>query len=183
MPRLADPDPASIPEEVRAFLASLPPDPMVKMLSHAAGTVKPFIQLARAQFTALELPARSRELVILTVAEYTASTFVAAQHDPIALAAGVGERTRQLIRDRQLDSPELSPADRALIGLTAEVVQRPRVSDEIFRQAGEFLTDRELVEVLQVTGYYWTFGRISTVLDVEVTKVYGDEPLLDTPDD
>jgi alkylhydroperoxidase family enzyme len=183
MPRLADPDPASIPEDVREFLASLPPDPMVKMLSHSAGTVKPFVQLARAQFTALELPARSRELVILTVAEYTTSTFVAAQHDPIALGSGVGERTRQLIRDRQLDSPELSPADRALICLTAEVVRRPRVSDEVFRQAREFLTDRELVEVLQVTGYYWTFGRISTVLDVEVTKVYGDEPLLDTPED
>jgi alkylhydroperoxidase family enzyme len=182
MSRLADPDPALIPEDVRAFLASLPPDPMVKMLSHSAGTVKPFVQLARAQFTSLELPARSRELVILTVAEYTASTFVAAQHDPLARAAGVGERTRQLIRDRQLDSPELSPADRALIRLTAEVVLRPRVSAEVFQQAREFLTNRELVEVLQVTGYYWTFGRISTVLDVEITKVYGDEPLLDTPD-
>jgi alkylhydroperoxidase family enzyme len=182
MPRLADPDPASIPEDVRAFLASLPPDPMVKMLSYSAGTVKPFIQLAKAQFTALELPARSRELVILTVAEYTASTFVAAQHDPIARAAGVGEGTLQLIRDRQLDSPELSPADRALIRLAAEVVRWPRVSDEVFQQAREFLTDRELVEVLQLIGYYWTFGRISTVLDVQVTKVYG-EPLLDTPDD
>jgi alkylhydroperoxidase family enzyme len=156
---------------------------MVKMLSYSGGTVKPFVQLAKAQFTSLELPARSRELVILTVAEYTASTFVAAQHDPIALAAGVGERTRQLIRDRHLDSPELSRADRALICLTAEIVQRPRVSDEIFQQAHEFLTDRELVEVLQLTGYYWTFGRISTVLDVEVTKVYGDDPLQDTPDD
>jgi alkylhydroperoxidase family enzyme len=183
MPRLADPDPASIPEEIREFLTSLPPDPMVKMMSHSAGTVKPFVELAKAQFTSLELPARSRELVILTVAEYTGSRFVAAQHDPIALAAGVEERTRQLIRDRQLDSPELLPADRALICLTAEVVQWPRVSDEIFKQARKFLTDRELVEVLQVTGYYWTFGRISTVLDVEVTKVYGNEPLLDTPDD
>jgi alkylhydroperoxidase family enzyme len=183
MARLPDPDPASIPEEVREFLTSLPPDQMVRMLSYSAGTVKPFIQLAKAQFTSLKLPARSRELVILTVAEYTASTFVAAQHDPVARAAGVGERTRQLIRDRQLDSPELSPADRALICLAAEVVQRPRVSDETFQQARKFLTDRELVEVLQVTGYYWTFGRISTVLDVEVTKVYGDEPLLDTPGD
>jgi alkylhydroperoxidase family enzyme len=183
MPRLADPDPASIPADVREFLASLPPDPMVKMLSHSAGTVKPFVQLARAQFTALELPARSRELVILTVAEYTGSTFVAAQHDPIALAAGVEERTRQLIRDRQLDSAELPPADRALICLVAEVVQRPRVPDELFQRAREYLTNRELVEVLQVTGYYWTFGRISTVLDVEVTKIYGDETVLDTPDD
>ena len=63
---------------MRSGLASLPPDPMVKMLYYSAGTVRPFVQLAKAQFTALELSARSRELVILTVAEYTASTFVAA---------------------------------------------------------------------------------------------------------
>jgi alkylhydroperoxidase family enzyme len=183
MPRLTDPDPASIPADVRQFLTSLPPDPMVAMLSHSAGTVQPFVQLARAQFTSLELPARSRELVILTVAACTGSAFVAAQHEPIARAAGVEERTRRLIGDQRLDSPGLSPADRALVRLTAAVVRHPRVPDEIFQRAREFLTDRELVEVLQVTGYYWTFGRISTVLDVEITKVYGDEPLLDTPDD
>lgn len=183
MPRLTDPDPASFPDEVREFLTSLPPDPMVKMLAHSAGTVKPFVQLAKALFTSLELPARSRELVILTVAEYTGSTFVATQHDPMSRAAGVEERTRQLIRDRRLDSPELSPSDRALLCFTADAVQRPRMRDEVFEQAREFLTERELVEVLQVVGYYWSFGRISTVLDVEVTKVYGDEPVLDTPDD
>ncbi|MEU3982396.1 hypothetical protein AB0F77_20225 [Streptomyces sp. NPDC026672] len=183
MPRLTDPDPASFPAEVREFLTSLPPDPMVKMLSHSAGTVKPFVQLAKAQFTALELSARARELVILTVAEYTGSTFVAAQHDPMSQAAGVDERTRRLIRTRQLDSPELTPSDRVLLRFTAEAVQRPRVSDETFEQARTFLTERELVEVLQVIGYYWTFGRISTVLDVEVTKVYDGEPVLDTPSD
>ncbi|MEE4540634.1 hypothetical protein V2S66_01455 [Streptomyces sp. V4-01] len=183
MPRLTDPDPASLPAEVREFLTSLPPDPMVRMLAHSAGTVKPFVQLAKAQFTAMELPARSRELVILTVAEYTGSTFVAAQHIPMSQSAGVDERTRQLIHARQIDSHELSPSDRALLRLTAEVVQRPHISDDVFGRACTFLTARELVEVLQVIGYYWSFGRISTVLDVQVTKVYGDEPLLDTPTD
>lgn len=181
MPRLTDPDPASFPADVREFLTSLPPDPMVKMLSHSAGTVKPFVQLAKAQFTAMQLPARSRELVILAVAAYTDSTFVAAQHGPMAQSAGVDERTRQLIRARNIDSAELSPSDRALLRFTVDVVQRPHVSDEIFGQARTLLTERELVEVLQVIGYYWSFGRISTVLDVEVTKVYGDEPILNTP--
>jgi alkylhydroperoxidase family enzyme len=50
-------------------------------------TIGPSIE---SSTTSLELPARSRELVILTVAEYTASPFVTAQHDPIALAAGSG---------------------------------------------------------------------------------------------
>jgi len=182
VPRLNDPNAATFPEEVRDFLTALPPDPMVKMLSHSAGTVKPFIELAKAQFTALQLPARSRELVILTVAEYTESTFVAAQHNPMSQAAGVGEGTRQLIRSRQLDDAELSPQDSALLRFTAEIVQRPRIADDVFDTVRQFLSERELVEVLQVIGYYWTFGRISTVLDVEVTKIYGDEPILDTPD-
>ncbi|WP_121715815.1 carboxymuconolactone decarboxylase family protein [Streptomyces sp. E5N91] len=183
MPRLTDPDTASYPDDVRALLTSLPPDPMVRMLSHSAGTVKPFVQLAKALSTSLTLPARSRELVILAVAEYTGSPFVAAQHTPMAQTAGVEERTRQLIRDRRLDAPELSPADRALLRFTAQVVRQPRVDDEVFEQARAFLTDRELVEVLQLVGYYWSFGRVSTTLDVEVTKIYGDQPVLNAPGD
>ncbi len=179
MPRLADPDPKNIPDDVREFLAVLPPDPLVRMLTHSAGTVKPFIRLAKAQFSSLELPARSRELVILTVAEYAGCEFVAAQHRPMSEAAGVDERTRRLIGGRELDSPELSDSDRALIRFTAEVVRRPTVSDELFDQARRFLTEREIVEVLQVAGYYWSFSRVCTVLEVEITKVYGaGEPVL-----
>ncbi|PZG04939.1 carboxymuconolactone decarboxylase family protein [Nonomuraea aridisoli] len=173
MPRLADPDPKTVPDDVREFLAQLPPDPLVRMLTHSAGTVKPFIQLARAQFSSLELPARSRELVILTVAEYAECAFVAAQHGPMSDAAGVDERTRRLIHDRDLDSPELPASDRALIRFTAEVVRRPRVPDDLFEQARRFLSEREIVEVLQVAGYYWAFSRVCTVLDVELTQVYG----------
>ena len=118
--------------------------------------------------------------MILTVAEYTGSTFVRVQHMPMVEAAGVDERTRQLISDRQLESLKLSPSDSALLRFTLEAVQQPRVSDKVFDQARSLLTERELVEVLQVIGYYWSFGRISTVLDVELTKIYGDEPLLKT---
>jgi alkylhydroperoxidase family enzyme len=179
MTRLPAPDPASLPEDVRDYLAALPPDPMVAMMSLSAGTVKPFIELARAQFTALELPARSREVVILAVAACTDGAFVAAQHQPIAAAAGVDEDTRRRIAARDLESPALTRADRALAALAAAVVAGPRVPDEVFARARAFLADREIVEVLQVTGYYWTFGRMTTVLDVPLTHVYGDEPLLD----
>ncbi|MDX2849352.1 carboxymuconolactone decarboxylase family protein [Actinacidiphila glaucinigra] len=183
MPRLTDPDPASFPDDVRQYLTTLPPDPMVKMLSHSAGTVKPFVELARAQVTAQRLPARSRELVILTVAACTECAFVAAQHEPVAQSAGVDETTLRLIRAGDLDNPAIALPDRALIRLAAEVVRHPRVSDEVFGLARSFLSEREFVEVLQVVGYYWSFARIATVLDVEVTRVYRDGEVLDTPAD
>lgn len=178
MPRLTDPDPNAIPADVRDVLAALPPDPMVKMLTHSVGTVALFIQLAKAQFTSLELPARSRELVILTVAEYAGCEFVAAQHRPMSEAAGVDQRTRDIISNRDLDNPGLAADDRTLIRFAAEVVRSPRVPDDLFDEVRGNLSEREIVEVLQVIGYYWSFGRVATVLDVELTTVYGDEPLL-----
>ncbi|MEV6996001.1 hypothetical protein AB0N87_44000 [Streptomyces sp. NPDC093228] len=62
-------------------------------------------------------------------------------------------------------------------------MQQLYVADDIFDSAGEFLSERELVEVLQVIGCYWTFARISTVLNVEVTKIYDDESILNSPGD
>ncbi len=51
----------------------------------------------------------------------------------------------------------------------------PTVSDELFTALRDVLSEREIVELLQVIGYYWTFGRISTVLEVELTHMYGQE--------
>lgn len=174
MPRLPAPDPADLPARTRDFLSTLPPDPMVAMISHAAGTAEPFIRLARAQFTGLALSARRRELVIVTVAEYTECAFVAAQHEPMARDAGLPDGIRQLIRRNPPEAGGLGPGDRTLVRFTEAVVRGPRVPGRLFDEAREHLSDREIVEVIELIGYYWTFGRIATVLDVAPTRVYGD---------
>jgi alkylhydroperoxidase family enzyme len=168
---LGDPDPAGVPPDVREYLQGFPPDPLVRMLTHSVATVKPFIEQAMAQFSGLELPARSRELVILTVAELAECEFVRAQHEPIAAKAGVEPRVSELIRRREF--AELTPADRVLVEFTAAVLAGPRVRDELFGRLRDVLTERETVEALQVCGYYWSFCRVCTVLEVELTKVYG----------
>jgi len=172
-PRLPDPDPATVPDDVRDFLSRLPPDPQVTMLAHAVGTVQPFIGFARTLFTALELSDRTRELVVLTTAEYTGCRFVAAQHRPMARKAGVSDRIGDLIAQRRLTAPELSAYDSVVLRLTARIVQEPTVSDELFREARDQLSDREIVEIIQVAGYYWSFGRVNTVLEVPLTEIYG----------
>jgi len=37
------------------------------------------------------------------------------------------------------------------------------------------LSEREVVEILRVIGYYWTLSRMSTVLDVHATQLYAHE--------
>jgi alkylhydroperoxidase family enzyme len=48
------------------------------------------------------------------------------------------------------------------------------MSDEVFASARKFLSDREIVELLQVCGYYWTLSRLCTVLQVETTQMYDE---------
>jgi|SRR5690242_3123056 len=167
MTRLADP--VELPADVADFLAAYPPHPMVKMMAHSVATVRLFIEQAQAQFTSLALSPRHRELVILTVAACADCEFAAVQHIPISEAAGVTADERELIARGEFERG--APDDHALIRFTARVVAEPRVSDELFAEVRRFFSDREIVEVLQVCGYYWAFCRIATVLDVPITTV------------
>ena len=175
MPRLHAPDPNSIPDNVARLLATLPPDPMFSALSHSVTTIQPLLGLAQALYTLLELPVRTRELAILTLAEEIESAFVWAQHVPISETAGVTDEIRQLIRDRDYTNPVLSGPDSTVLQFTAAVAVGPRVSDELFAALRTVLSEREVVEILHVIGYYWTLSRISTVLDVKVTHLYAEE--------
>ena len=182
MPRLNDPDPRSIPDDVARFLATLPPDAMFTTLSHSPATVQPLLGLARALYTSLELPARTRELSILALATQAESAFVWTQHEPISEAAGVTEAIRRLIRDHDHTNAALSAPDQAVLQFTTAVVTGPYVSDEQFTALRGVLSEREIVELLHVIGYYWTLSRVSTVVQVEATRLYAREYGTDWPD-
>jgi 4-carboxymuconolactone decarboxylase len=87
--RLPAPDPATVPEDLREFLAQFPPDEMFTMLTHSPTTAKAFIGLAQALYTSLDLPVRDRELAILTLADAVGGDFVFAQHVTTARCGGV----------------------------------------------------------------------------------------------
>ncbi|MFC4944256.1 carboxymuconolactone decarboxylase family protein [Pseudonocardia sp. GCM10023141] len=88
------------------------------------------------------------------------------------MAAGIDDPTRAAIRAGTFDDPALSAADRAVGQFTAAVTAGPAVSGELFDTVRAQLSAREIVELLQVLGYYWMLGRISTVLDIEPTESY-----------
>jgi alkylhydroperoxidase family enzyme len=173
MARLLSPDTASFPLELREFLAQVPRQAAFDILSHSVSTIRPFLLQGVAQFTALELPARSRELVILTTASMTGCDYEFVQHVPISESAGVHPSVRETIRRKDFQGSALSQHDRAIVTFVAEVVANPRVPDDVFAAVREYLSDREIVEVLQTTGFYWSFARVCTVLDVTVEEAQG----------
>ncbi|HEX4203267.1 MAG TPA: MmgE/PrpD family protein [Ktedonobacteraceae bacterium] len=174
-PRLNAPDPHSMPAEVARYLADLPSDPLFTMLSHAVTVIRPQLEVARAIYTSLQLPARVRELAILVLAHEAGSDFVWDQHVPISEAAGVSDKIRQLIRRGDYRHDTLSEHDSTILRLTASIVSGPSVPDELFSAARAILSEREVVELLLVIGYYWTISRMSTVLDLQATTLYAQD--------
>jgi alkylhydroperoxidase family enzyme len=168
MAQLSYPDPNQIPEPLAGMLAAIPDVAAIDMLAHSPVLAEHFLRLAHAQFSALELSDRARELVILSVAAKGRCEFEYQQHIPISAAAGVDPSLRQAIWEHTIDPATLPDADDVLIGFVTDVLKRPRVSARRFAALQRFYPPRQIVEILQLIGFYWGFGRICTVLDIEV---------------
>jgi alkylhydroperoxidase family enzyme len=173
MARLPYPDRKTFPQELQDFLAQVPEHLNFDMMSYSVSTIELFIRQGQAQYTGLQLPPRDRELVILTTSAVTKAEYEFVQHVPISEAMGVDPSIREAIHREELDSGLLSAHDKAVVAFAAAVVRGPSVSDDVFAAVRAVLSPREIVEVLQVIGFYWSFGRVATVLEVEVEAAHG----------
>jgi alkylhydroperoxidase family enzyme len=177
MPRLPYPARDSMPAELAELLGSMPRNNITEMFAHATSLATPFLRLAQAQFTALELSVRQRELVILAVAGLVDCEYEYAQHVPVSAAAGIPPALCERIRNGDFTAPD-DPAEQALLAFVLAVVQAPRVSDDVFERARRQMSARQIVETLQLVGFYWALGRICTVLDLELDHPSGLDSVL-----
>ena len=176
MARLPYPSREAMPVETADLLNGLPRNNITEMLAHAHPLTAPFLRLAQAQFNELELSDRQRELVILAVSGLVECDYEYVQHVPISAAAGVDADLRDRVRGGDFDAPD-DPGERAMLAFVAAVVRAPRMTDEVFATIRRHLTDRQIVEVLQLVGFYWGVGRMSTILDLELDMPEGLESI------
>jgi alkylhydroperoxidase family enzyme len=173
MARLPYPDRKTFPPELQDFLAQVPEHLNFDMMSYSISTIELFVRQGQAQYTGLELAPRDRELVILTTAAVTKAEYEFVQHVPISEAMGVDPAIREAIHAGELDAAVIPARDQAIVAFAAAVVDGPFVSDEVFAAVQAILSAREIVEALQVIGFYWSFGRVATVLRVEIEAAHG----------
>jgi len=151
-----------------ALLRQIPRHGPVDMLSYTPTLGRLFLMQGQALITSIALSPRQREVIILAVASLTECDYEFTQHVPISEAAGVDSSAREAISDGEFASTYLSEEDRTLIGFITEIVQSPRASDRTFETIRRLFTDRQIVEIIQIIGAYWSFGRLCTTLDIEV---------------
>jgi alkylhydroperoxidase family enzyme len=175
MALLPYPDRDALPGELAQMLGEMPRHAPIEMLAHSPQVAQQFLRLAQAQFTTLALSLYNRELVILTVAAFVGCEYEYRQHIPISAAAGVDPNLGQSIWNSSrsfwsssVNELQMADRDRALVAFVGAVLRSPQVGDHQLGEVREHLSDREIVEVLQLIGFYWGLGRLCTVLDLEI---------------
>ncbi len=169
MTRIPDPDRSRLSADDQQVLAALPDLGLFRLLAHAPTVIGPWLALGGALLASLELPARRRELAILSVAHTGRCRYEWAQHRAIAVASGVtAQEIAAIAHDNVYGS--FDPADAAVIRLATEAVSKVEVSAETIAAAREDLGDRQTVELLCLVGYYMATAIVARSADIDIDQ-------------
>lgn len=144
------------------------------LLGPAVGS--PLERLGRAVRYETGLPARCRELAILTVAHLTDSDVEWRAHEQLALASGVPQASVSAVRR---SSPAFeSEVDTLVHGLARDLLESHRVEEATFRAAEATFGRAGLFELIVTIGYYQVIAHINNAyVAVEDAAPHGVAPV------
>jgi alkylhydroperoxidase family enzyme len=113
-----------------------------------------------------KLPAKLRELAIIRTGIVGDSRFEYSQHLKVARMVGVAEDKLAAIKS-WATSDKFSPAERAVMLATDELVGRNLVEDETFAALKQHLSDEQIMELFYVIALWRMHGMIVRALHLE----------------
>jgi len=176
MARIPYPDKKSLPQDVQKLVDEASQSGtghIFWMWSYSVNTVGLIAQLGATQFAELELPGSIRELTILFTARANSADYEWVQHVPLSQRAGVTDEQRAALERNELTAACFNPQQAAALQLAAAVQAGPTVPIAVFQTAQEQFSNRQLVELVGVLGYYWMLGRVATVFQVDLDVATG----------
>ena len=180
MARISYPDLDKASPEVREMLARLPaPANIFNMMAHAETCVKPVMKLGGALLGKLELDAKLRELCLLRAVKLEGGEYEWLQHVPIARDLGCSEAQIAALEDDDDLAHCFDDREKAALQFTREVVVDVRASDETLAQARKHLSEREIVELILMAGFYIMLARLTETLGVETDPPIGSALIRD----
>jgi AhpD family alkylhydroperoxidase len=169
MARIPYPDLAKVPQATRDALAKRRPLNVYRMLAHAETVVPPMIEMVNAMLCRTALDPRLRELVILRVGHLCGSAYEVKAHDRIAREAGASEADLEAVKT-EAGVRSLGRREQIVLRFAEELTHGIKVSDKTFAQAASILTERDLVELTIVAGFYNMVSRVLETLAIEIER-------------
>lgn len=168
MPRIAYPELASLSPAVREALGDQPPNVSRIMAAASEPVYRGLGQLGGALISGSSLPPVLRELAILRVGYISGSAYELFQHEALARHVGMSEAQIDAIRKGDAASPALDRAERDVLAFVEDIVANVRASDATLAAVRQHLGDRQVVDLIVVTGYYMTVCRLLETSGVEI---------------
>lgn len=172
MNRIPDPDFSKLPADLAKQITDGNLN-LFKIWAYSTSSIKDIISLGADHYAGLELDPHIRELIILLTAHINSCEYEWVQHiTPAKIKFGVTEGQIAAIQKLNFSDTDFNPREMAAMQFAMAVLSAPQVADDIFKLAQSHFSNRELVEIVELIGYYWMAGRIATVfkLDLDIPK-------------
>src|ERR1700761_7481120 len=153
MSRIPLRDPADAPEPIADILNSTPLA-LLGIVAHAESAFEPWLRYSNSLLRHLQLDPLLRELAILQVAHLSGSEYEWTQHVPIAESFGASPAQIAAIESDDDGGGGADELQRAVLGLTREVLVDGAGSESSVRDLVGRLGEREVVELLLVISNY-----------------------------
>ncbi|KAJ3491477.1 hypothetical protein NLG97_g5590 [Lecanicillium saksenae] len=150
-----------------------------KILSYNPATVNQWVSIGHAHFKDFSLSKRERELLILLSTAKFKSTYEWTHHARVSNKFGISDRQKHEIEaagrgTRYFPNGLFDPAagfserDVTLLSLLETIIEHPYVDDGLWAKARKTFSEREIVEIISVQGFYYTLSRLTTVVDIDL---------------
>ncbi|MGE3447558.1 MAG: carboxymuconolactone decarboxylase family protein [Microbacteriaceae bacterium] len=121
-----------------------------------------------------KLPAADRELAILRTAHRCGSEYEWAQHERIAIGAGLQRAEIARVRDDSLD--EWLSHEAALLRATDELLTQHRVLDDTWEELACHYDEKQLIELVLLVGNYAMLAGFLNTVGVQIEDDQGAMP-------
>jgi alkylhydroperoxidase family enzyme len=168
MARLPYPDLEKASPELKESFGKLArPLNIFRMLAHAETCFTPVLRLGNAILARQTLDARLRELALLCAMQIGGGRYEWGQHVPIAEALGASQAQIAALTAGKLDDPSFDAREQTVLRFTRELALGTAASPEALAALRAHCSEREIVELTIMVGYYLMLARVTETLGVE----------------
>lgn len=132
--------------------------PIVRAVANWEQGFRPFILMADALLTKGELDPVVREIVVLDLAKQQELEYEWAEHEPMALRAGVSPAQISAIAQRQPVSSDVFPEEATTaVELARTVLNGRRIPDGLWQRAADMLGETAAIELIFAVAWWGGF--------------------------
>lgn len=169
MARIPYADPNGLDEKTAHLIEQLSPLNIFRMLAHAPGLMRPFVDLGSAFLFQGKLDPVTRECAILRVGYLSNASYETAQHEKIGRDVGMSDALIEAVKVGP-GADGLTDEQKLTLDFVDDLVANVKAGDATFKPALAHFGPEALQELTLVTGYYMMVSRFLETFEVDIEE-------------